>query len=395
MQTCRAFAPPARTVLYRRPVIRPSALADRFVERVLDDPAAAVAVHDISQIGYALLATPRLEAAEEVTETVLRTCPNISTALVRPTSVNEANRLGALLDALPRLSSLGIRLFLTNDRRANPAILDACLAPIRTRVTTNGTTPRLSRLVLDLGRPDNTPPPSLGLKIHQLTRQLVLDAYYLRHPRGPSILMDEDQTPEGFEDVLGCLEGNSLESFVLGSPHKEWACSLQDYSQRSEISFTHELFQRFPPVRSFRLRNASDMSIKYLNELADHSKQLEVLELPLVRWPIDRRTLEIDSTANSSSNGGSGAQLSPFESELVRALGRFPHLHTVDLGILPYRAKRGRSGEAHERAGLAAWARERGIRLRVAGCEETGDRRVSAMDDAALFFPGGEDWGIF
>lgn len=33
--------------------------------------------------------------------------------------------------------------------------------------------------------------------------------------------MDEDQTPEGFEDVLGCLEGNSLESFVLGSPHKE------------------------------------------------------------------------------------------------------------------------------------------------------------------------------
>lgn len=137
------------------------------------------------------------------------------------------------------------------------------------------------------------------------------------------------------------------------------------------------------------------MSIDYLNELADHSKQLEVLELPLVRWPIDRRTLEIDSTANSSSNGGSGAQLSPFESELVRALGRFPHLHTVDLGILPYRAKRGRSGEAHERAGLAAWARERGIRLRVAGCEETGDRRVSAMDDAALFFPGGEDWGIF
>lgn len=134
MQTCRAFAPPARTVLYRRPVIRPSALADRFVERVLDDPAAAVAVHDISQIGYALLATPRLEAAEEVTETVLRTCPNISTALVRPTSVNEANRLGALLDALPRLSSLEIRLFLTDDRRANPAILDACLAPIRTRV---------------------------------------------------------------------------------------------------------------------------------------------------------------------------------------------------------------------------------------------------------------------
>lgn len=136
------------------------------------------------------------------------------------------------------------------------------------------------------------------------------------------------------------------------------------------------------------------MSIKYLNELADHSKQLEVLELPLVRWPIDRRTLEIDSTADLSGGEG-GAQLSPFERELVRALERFPHLHTVDLGILPERARRGRRGEAHERAGLAAWARERGIRLRVAGCEETGDRRVSAMDDAASFFPGGEDWGIF
>ncbi|GAA5991608.1 hypothetical protein JCM10908_005788 [Rhodotorula pacifica] len=419
MTTCRTLCTAAKTVLYRKPAIpesrrepdwnmfgevsaksRPSEelkdAARRLRRYIEGDKTIANAVTDLSHLAHfvSYFETRRGDTSSsddpegyEIQNSMLRHCYRLKKVAVCLNSIDHAKQVGSLLRALPDLTSLRIRPGAGCQDETYLDTLRACISQFKPENAQDDemkpSPVLLDHLELNVrDHPCGTPScRRLGVALHGVASTLEL---YFCGPESlaplPCFLpreVDSERSGtaglkalcirlEGADDtarydcIFGHLVGNHLRTFTLFDEYGNWQGSLGEYDGDRERLNVYDIsvFRLFPHAQQLRLSNGEAMDLNKLATLAESSPELKQLDLSNSFWTFEPSDLAL----------APGSTLSTFEQNLINILNRFEHLQFVDLGIWPYKSRRGAGAEDCGRPGLALYARQRGLKLVVAGC---------------------------
>lgn len=362
-----------------------------------DHDDAALALHGEAGVGGA--DTPNtLSPPGEYTleEAILEMCPSVVAAAVTLRSQEQAARIGQLLSYAPILQTLVVRRSQTPEASGHlsfPAsesasteldILARCLQPLAPAL--RSAAPPL--VTLNTYVPEHECDPEIcgvALMVRKVARTLEVRTVghtqllcysmprrsFLHNPDLPRVTsvvisITDGQQSVDFNQLAHDLDGNILKVFVIdlavgAFDEDPWWDNLQDYGSEDvrypRFSYSDQCYRLFPHARKLCLPRGRDMVLSKLSALVDTSPNLEYLNLAGTEWSIGVDALAVEQPGDLSS----------FEQDLVQILERLAHLSYIHLGHWPFINADGTDAK-HGRLGLAAWARNRGIELLVAGC---------------------------
>ncbi|GAA5983705.1 hypothetical protein JCM10908_000386 [Rhodotorula pacifica] len=422
MQCCRALLDAGRIALYRRPRNDMAKAAFGLRSTIEANEGIARLVRDLRDLPSFVSSVEGKKAAnaagagDELQESLLKHCVNLTEATVYSHDQEQAKRVGTLLRALPHLSSLGTSVRepprdwrVRTDAETNMAVLASCLTELASPSSpADGTpadrTPRLRHLSLYAnthactGQATCPLSPLLPSLTSGLTLELicctdirVLDCFLPRESpsskasaRGLTsltIIFDPSERELEIASISDYLQGNTLEFFEMHCPEEGCSDSIAMYHRDRPplVHYGSEMYRLFPNVRHLRLSHGTDMNLVKLALLGASSPKLEYLDLSDTYWDLRAENLDLDA-GDCDSIG-----LSAFEGKLVRILSRFKHLRFIHLGIWPFVHEEHKLVRLHGlgRTALSAWAKERGINLVVTGCGKATEKRWTMEEMAA------------
>ncbi|GAA5983707.1 hypothetical protein JCM10908_000387 [Rhodotorula pacifica] len=434
MQTCQALAHVGREIPYLSPTIHRHTIpiawspyhepaqqsALRLLETLQNNSKIAAMVQDLSHLLYIAqsfqidydgsrgtyvarhhekFAPESYETSAEgyrIQEELLRACTRTRRVTVELYSLAQAERVGHLLNLLPRLTVLELHTRNYPDHadldvdRPDAPLYSVCLQGLTTE-TADGT-PRLDKLDLNAtAHFCDGEDCALSNTLRGITRAFRLDirrcrylqlGCYLPWRVSPAaeaasagittLLLYIDTVFDRFDDpemLRHALNGNCLETFVIEDDGRWEPFDAEDTAypdlrhintytrDLNDLVYPKVLFELFPCARKICLREGHDMTLERLELLADSSPFLEYIDMRGTYWSIARADLTV----------GPGRSLSPFERRLVLILERLENLKQIHLGVWPYITAKNNSDVRHGRSGLDEWARGRNITLLLTG----------------------------